>query len=83
MTDDEIAEVLKHCSPNSILIVNENNKLQELNCPFKVLVLTNIGKLKQYEIVKVEEVKVTRQLITVFLIKGNHYFYFHFEILEQ
>ncbi len=83
MTDDEIAEVLKYCSPNSILIINENNKLQELNCPFKVLVLIDIGILKQYEVVNVDEIKVTRQLITVFLIKGNHYFYFHFEILEQ
>jgi len=81
MTDDEIADVLKHCSPNSILIVNENNKLQEIFCSFKVLVIIDIGKLKQYEIVNVDEIKVTRELITIFIIKENHYFYYHFEIL--
>lgn len=83
MTDDEIATILKHCSPNSLLIINEDNRLQEIFCPFKVLVLVDIGKLKQYETVSVDEIKVTRELITIFLIKENHYYYYYFEILND
>ncbi|TWO31540.1 hypothetical protein E1J38_013360 [Seonamhaeicola sediminis] len=58
-----------------------NNLLKQLFCPFRVAVIHDIGELKTGEIVLVEEVKVTMELKTVYLIKGKFYHYHHFNIL--
>ena len=81
MNDDEIAELLRYSSPKELYIVSWNNLLQILFCPFKVIVLDGIGELKQGEFYWVEEVKVTRDLTTVFLIKNQAYFYHHFDFV--
>ncbi|WP_405378233.1 hypothetical protein [Nonlabens sp. Asnod3-A02] len=81
MTDEEIAKVLKYSSPNTMLIVNITSRLAELNCPFRVQVIQAIGLYSVGQILTVSSVKVTKDLITVYIISGLAYHYFHFDII--
>ncbi|MES2545501.1 MAG: hypothetical protein V4548_11490 [Bacteroidota bacterium] len=81
MTDKELAEQLKYSSPKEIYVITWNNRLVQLKCPFKVLVLHNIGLLKKGEVVFVKEVKVTNELKTVFVIKMGAYYYHYFDFI--
>jgi hypothetical protein len=80
MTKKEMAEVLKYASPNELYIITWENKLLRLCCPFTVIAMHEVGELMIGELLFVDEVKVTQDLITVYLIKGKAYFYYHFEI---
>ena len=81
MNDKELAELLKYSSPKELYVVAYNNLLKLLVCPFKVVVLNDVGSLKANKIAWVEQVKITRTLKTVFIIESKAYFYFHFEII--
>ncbi len=81
MTKKEMAELLKYSSPREIYVITYNNLLKRLFCPFRVKVLQDIGALKRGQIVLVNEVKVTLELKTVFMINGQAYYYYHFDIL--
>ncbi|QCX41098.1 hypothetical protein FF125_17385 [Aureibaculum algae] len=62
-------------------MVSYTNKLRCLVCPFKVKVIKPIGILKQKQIVYVSEVKITLELVTIYVIKGFAYYYYHFDII--
>ena len=81
MTKKELADVLKYSSPDQILIINTFNQVQKIICPFEVMALCDIGSLQKWQIVLVQEVKVTRDIKTVFIINGQAYHYYYFEIL--
>lgn len=81
MNENELAELLKYSNPRELYIITWNNLLLLLFCPFKVLVLHDVGNLNQEDIVWVEEVKVTMELKTVYKIKEKYYYYHHFDIL--
>ena len=81
MTKKELAELLKYSSPREIYVITWNNILKRLFCPFEVQVLQDIGTLKTGQFVFVEEIKVTIELKTVFIIDTKAYYYYHFEIL--
>ncbi|WP_053991927.1 hypothetical protein [Mangrovimonas sp. TPBH4] len=81
MEKNEMAELFKYCSPQSIMIITWYNKLKELYCPFNVQVANDIGDLKKGELVKVEAVKLSSSGITVFIIAKKAYYYYHFRIL--
>lgn len=81
MDDKELAELLKYSSSKELYIVTWNNLLKLLFCPFKVKVNHNIGLLKKGQKVMVDEVKVTQELQTVYIIKNVAYYYYHFTIL--
>lgn len=81
MNEKELAELLKYSSPKELYIVAWNNLLKILFCPFKVQVLNTVGELEKGKVVWVEEVKVTMELITVYMIKGKAYHYYHFDII--
>ena len=83
MSDKELSELLKYSSPKELYIITWNNLLKLLFCPFKVKVLNNVGQLIEGQIVFVEEVKVTNDLKTVYIINGVAYYYFHFDILFE
>ena len=83
MTKKELAELLKYSSSKEIYVITYNNILKRLICPFRVRVLQDIGNLKKGQIVLVSEVKVTLELKTVFLINGQAYYYYHFDIIVQ
>ena len=81
MTKKELAELLKYSSPLEIYVITQKNTLKKLYCPFEVQVLQDIGMLKTGQYVFVEEVKVTIELKTVFIIDTKAYYYYHFEIV--
>lgn len=81
MTKKELAELLKYSSPREIYVITWNNILKRLFCPFEVQVLQDIGTLKTGQFVFVEEIKVTIELKTVFIIDNKAYYYYHFEIV--
>lgn len=83
MNDKELAELLKYSNPKELYIITWNNLLKILFCPFKVGVLNDIGGLKKNQVLWVEEVKVTSDLKTVYIIKGKAYYYHHFDILIE
>jgi hypothetical protein len=81
MTKKDLAELLKYSSPREIYVITWNNILKRLFCPFRVKVLQDIGMLKKGQTVLVQEVKVTFELKTVYIIDNQAYYYYHFNIL--
>ncbi|MEH6770053.1 hypothetical protein [Maribacter arcticus] len=82
MTDKQLSEILKYSSPSELYIVTWNNLLKLLITPFKVRVLVDLEGFGLGEVAWVDEVKVTIELKTVFIIKGRAYNYHYFDILE-
>lgn len=80
MNRKQLSELLKYSNSKELFIVNYNNLLKQLLCPFEVIVLHTIMDLKKGQIVLVDEVKLTSQLKTVYMIKGEAYYYHHFDI---
>jgi hypothetical protein len=83
MTDKQLAEILKYSSPYELYIVTWNNLLKLLFTPFKVLVINDVGGFKKGTVVWVQQVKVTMELKTVYIINGRAYYYYYFEILTD
>ena len=81
MNKEDLAEQLKYSSSEWIYIVTWNNILKQLFTPFKVAVLRPVGQLNKGQIVWVDQVKVTIDLKTVFVINGSAYHYYYFNIL--
>ncbi len=81
MTKKELAELLKYSSPLEIYVITWNNILKRMFCPFRVKVLQDIGALKKGQTVLVQEIKVTLELKTVYIINNEAYYYHHFDIL--
>jgi hypothetical protein len=83
MDENELAELLIYSNPKELYVVNWRKKLKVLYCPFKVKVKHPIGNLQTGQIVLVEEIKVTPEVKTVFIINKIAYYYYHFIILSQ
>lgn len=81
MTKKELAELLKYSSPLEIYVITWKNTLIKLYCPFEVMVLQDIGTLKTGQFVFVDEIKVTIELKTVYIINNEAYYYHHFDII--
>lgn len=81
MNNDRILEeIRKLCDPLSLLVIADR-KLIRLRCPFRVRLRRDISSWKKDEVVSVEKVMVTRDLLMVYLIKGNAYAYYLFQVL--
>lgn len=81
MTRSQLSELLKYSSPNELYIITHYNVLIRLFCPVKVQVVKDIGILKRGQIVFVDEIKVTIELKTVYIIDNDAYYYYHFNIM--
>ena len=81
MTNKQLADNLKYSYHSEILVITHDFKLKVIVCPFEVLVLYEIGNLFSGQVVIVTEIKVTRQLITVYIINELPFYYYHFDIL--
>jgi len=81
MDEEQLVELLRYSSPKELYIIAWNDLLKVLFCPFKVEVLCSVGHLKKGKIVWVEEVKITRELVTVYVICAEAYYYYYFDIV--
>ena len=61
MSDEEkkkyIEEIFKYCKIDSILVINKMGQLERLDCPFEVVVISDVGELYKGLICLVNAVK--------------------------
>jgi len=81
MDYEKLSEILRFSTPKSLLIVTWNNLLKELFCPFEVKVLKAVDNLKEGDRLWVQEIKVTTELKTVYIINDTAYYYYYFDIM--
>ncbi|MCF7559411.1 hypothetical protein L3X39_02090 [Sabulilitoribacter multivorans] len=83
MSNKELIELLKHCSPHIIYVVNGQNRIIKLQTPFKLMVLQDVGGLFKDQTVSCEELKITNEGKIVFCIDGKNYHTYYFDILTK
>ena len=87
MSDEEkkkyIEEIFKYCKIDSILVIGKTGQLERLDCPFSVLVISDVGELYNGLICLVSAVKIDISLIDVYIIRNKAYYYFNFRVLER
>ena len=87
MSDEEkkkyIEEIFRYCKIDSILVRNKSGHLQRLDCPFEVLVISDVGELYKGLIYLVSAVKIDISLIDVYIIRNKAYYHFNFRVLER
>jgi hypothetical protein len=87
MSNDEkkkyIEEIFKFCKTDSILVINNHGHLQRFQCPFEVIVITNVGELTKGLVCLVSAVKIDLNLIEVYIIRNKAYYFLNFRVLER
>ncbi len=83
MSNEDLIELLKYCSPHIIYLVNPQNRIIKLHTPFKLMVLQDVGILGKNQLVSCTELKITNEGKIVFFIDGKNYHTYHFEILTK
>ena len=87
MSDEDkrkyIEEVFKYCKIDSILVINKHGLLQRLDCPFEVVVISDVGELTKGLICLVNAVKLDLSLIDVYIIRNKTYYFFNFKVLQR
>ena len=87
MSDEEkkkyIEEIFKYCKIDSILVINKKGQLERLDCPFSVLVISDVGELYKGLICLVSAVKIDISLIDVYIIRNKAYYFFNFRVLQR
>lgn len=81
MSNEELIELLKYCSPYIIYIVKSDNDIIKVQTPFDLLVKEDIGTLKKNQIVSCIKLNITRDGRIVFLIDGKNYHTNYFDFL--
>ena len=79
-SEQYIREFIKDLDPYSILVIY-GRRLIKVRCPFKVRVLMDVAGWKESDEKWVEKVMVTRELRMVYIIQGEGYHFFLFQIL--
>jgi hypothetical protein len=81
--EDVLAEINLFCRSDSLLIINSTGKLQRLYCPFKVIVIRDVNLLKAKDTVDVIAVKISQDLILLYVVRHRAYPYYLFRIPDQ
>lgn len=76
-----LEEINKYCSPNSLLIIDKNGVLRRLVCPFKVRVIIDTKEKNKGQEVYVLAVKISDELILLYLVDKTLYPYYFFIII--
>lgn len=81
MDRNALAFLLKYSTPLSILVVSEDDKLQELHCPFQVKAIRVVKNLMVGEVRTVTQVKLATNNKLVFIINEMPFYYYYFDII--
>ena len=73
-----IEEIFKLCKTDSILIINSWGMLERRICPFLVIVIKDVPPLNKGEIVWVTAVKMSLELIDVYIVHQKAFNYYNF-----
>jgi hypothetical protein len=76
-----IEEVYKLCGSDSVLIIGHRGHLERVSCPFTVIPIRNVGDLQKGLRYAVNAVKLSPDLIDVYIIKYKAYYHFNFRLL--
>lgn len=77
-----ILDLFKVVSTNSILIIDCERNLKRLYCPFNVIAIVEVPpQIVVGAFYMVESVKMTLDLVDVYIIEGKGYFTWIFRIL--
>ena len=80
MKTSDLTYLLKYCSSFSIYVVGEKGKLIKIDCPFTVKLLIELKGYKKGTTFQVEELRLSPDLRIVYVINGNYFYYYHFDI---
>ncbi len=87
MTDEDrrkyILELFEDIGQDSILIISHIGHLERLYCPFYVRVIADVHVLKKGSVRAVKAVKMSIQLIDIYVLDSGAYNHFNFIILGQ
>ena len=87
MSDDEkrkyIAEIFKYCKVDSILVIGKTGQLERLQCPFEVVVITDVGELTKGLKCIVDAVRMDLTLVDVYIIRNKAYYFFNFRVIGR
>jgi hypothetical protein len=78
-----IEEIFKYCKIVSILVINKYGHIQRPDCPFEVLVISDVGELTKGLICLVSAVKIDLSLIDIYIIRDKAYYLFNFRVLQH
>ena len=76
-----IKEIFKFCTTDSILVIDQKGQLRRLVCPFMVIVIVDVPPLKKGQEKAVIAVKVSENLIDIYIIEGKGFYYYNFKII--
>jgi len=76
-----LAAINEHCSPDTLLILDKTGKLIRLYCPFKVITIYSFSIYTANKVVEVLAVKITPDLLMVYVIGQVAYPYYLFRII--
>lgn len=80
INDRVLDEIRRLCDSYSILVIS-GRRLIRVRCPFRVRILGNILSWKEGDVVFVDKVMVTRDLLMIYVIAENGYPSYLFQIL--
>jgi len=84
MSDEDkkkyIEEIFKYCKIDSIMVIGKTGQLERLDCPFEVIVITDVGELTKGLRCLVNAVKMDLTLIDVYVIRNKAYYHFNFRV---
>jgi hypothetical protein len=87
MTENErkryIEEVYELCGVDSVLIISVKGQLERVSCPFIVIPVRSFGELEKGLKYAVSAVKLSQELIDVYIIKNKAYYHFNFRLLDR
>ena len=78
-----IEEIFRHCKIDSILVFSNSGQLQRYQCPFEVVVISDVGELTKGLRCLVSSVKIDLSLIDVYIIGSKAYYYFNFRVIGR
>ncbi len=75
-----IKDLFKLVGTDCILIVDQQGSLRRLLCPFNVLVI-GCHPLKEGQVKDVIAVKISPDLVDVYIIEAKAYYHYNFQIV--
>ena len=76
-----IEEINQYCSPNSILVIGKDGVLRRLFCPFKVKVIHGTQVCNQDQVMVVDAVRISDDLVMLYVIRKIAFPFYYFAIL--
>lgn len=82
MENNNLKELSKICSPNSILVIN-NTGIYRLFTPFKATCIVKVGIYVVGQEVTVNAVKMSFEYKLIYVIQNKAYFHHYFVIISK